>query len=356
MSVFSTVFRSGRGPAAIAAFSLSVMSGCGLVQDRTEDYKQAELNQGVILPEWFSSEPIEPLYPIPDAGGARLSRTGNSVIPEPPDLTESILEENYVVESAGEQSWLLINELPGRVWPSVARFLADQGLELEYENPRIGLMQTGPANYSLKAREWLDLGADDTTTQTLVQAQVAPGVRRNTTEVQLRVRTTEGEAGEFLQWTPQSDYPDREKRLLESMADYLEAQADVKSYSRAALDIAEDPRVRLVTPENDHARIELDLSYDRAWAEVTRALDEGGVPVVDINRSEGLWYVDYRSDEERTEGWFFWESLDEARFTYQVELQRDESGLLHVTTRQAPDFSGGNRSERLLSEIYEHLY
>ena len=283
--------------------------------------------------------------------------SADASIPEPPDLTGSILDENYVVESAGGQTWLLINELPGRVWPSVARYLADQGLDLDYENPQSGLIQTAPANYSLKARDWLELKGEESASRTLVQARVSPGVRRHTSEVQLRVRdVTEAEAGTPIQWSPQSEYPELEKRLLGDMADYLRAQQDVKSYSRAALDIAETPRVRLVTPDAGEARIELDLGYDRAWAEVSRSLDEADVPVVDINRSEGLWYADYRDEDERTEGWLFWKGLDEPRYTYQIALERTESGTVQVTTRQAPDYNGNDRSQRLLSEIYEHLY
>lgn len=357
MPVFLTAIRSCHRPALATLVCLvSLAGGCGLVKDRSDSYQQAELAGDVKMPEWFTAEPIEPIYPIPEAGKSGFSQGGDTTIPEPPDLTGNILDQNYVVESAGEQSWLLVNELPGRVWPSVVRFLLDQGLELDYENPRIGLMQTGPADFSLRAREWLELPNEASATQTVVQARVSPGVRRRTTEVQLRLRAADAPVEEFLQWDPQSDYPAREKRLLETMADSLKAEENVKSYSRAALDIAEDPRVRLVTPESGQPRIELDLNYDRAWAEVTRALDEGDVPVVDINRSEGLWYVDYRSDDERTQGWFFWKSLDEARYTFQVEMQRDESGLLHVTTRRAPDYEGSDRSERLLSEIYEHLY
>lgn len=356
MPVTPTVSRSSRGPAVVVTLLLTALGGCGQIPDRQEEYKQEQLARGLALPEGFRSQSVEPLYPIPEGGRVRPSRTPAAGIPEPPDLTADILEENYVVESAGGQSWLLVNEMPGRVWPSVVRFLADRGLTLDHENTRLGLMQTEPADYSLKAREWLELQDEGPGTQTLVQARVSPGVRRLTTEVQMQVRVTEGQAEDLLAWRRERDHPELEKRLLEDLADYLEAQEDVKLYSRAALDIAEAPRVRLVTPDAETARIELDLSYDRAWAEITRTLAEADIPVVDINRSEGLWYVDYRSDEERTEGWLFWKGLDEPRFTYQVELSRDESGLLHLTTRQAPDYSGSDRSERLLSEIYEHLY
>lgn len=358
MPVVPSFLRSGRG-LALAALFLSVATGCGSIQDRSEEYRDAELAGDLKIPEWFRSQSIQPAFPVPETeNGSRLARSGDTAVPEPPDLTENILEENYVVETAGEQSWLLVNELPGRVWPSVVRFLVSKGLQIEYENPSAGLLQTEPADFSLRAREWLEMDADaaDSELRTLVQARVSPGVRRRTTEVQLRVRRVDGPVDEFLQWSPQSRFAELEKRLLEDMGDYLEEQEDVKSYSRAALDIAEDPRVRLVAPAEAEPRIELDLNYDRAWAEINRALEEADVPVVDINRSEGLWYVDFRGEEQRTSGFWFWKSLDEPRYTYQVKLEQGEAETLRVTTSRAPDYTGNDRSERLLSEIYENLY
>lgn len=356
MPVFFSDIRSFRGLVLCAAV-LATAGGCGLVQDRSDNYQQARLAEGLKLPESLADRKVNPAYSIPEAGEqGRRALVNSADIPKPPDLTENILDENHVVETAGDQAWLLVNEKPGRVWPSVVRFLTDQGLEVEYENPRVGLLQTEAVNYSLRARDFLDLGDEDSTARTVVQARVSPGVRRNTSEVQLRVRKLDGPADEFLQWPPESEHFDLEERLLERMSDYMQAQEGVKSYSRAARDIAEDPRVRLMVPDNASARIELDLNYERAWAEVSRALEESGVPVVDINRSEGLWYLDYRSEEARTSGFWFWKSIDEPRFTYQVQLQRTEEGPLWVTAQEAPNYDGIDRSERLLSEIYENLY
>lgn len=356
MPVFFSVIRSMRGPVLIAAL-LATAGGCGLVQDRSDNYQQARLAGELELPEGLEPTDTNPAYPVPEAGErGRRTLASSAEIPQPPDLTENILDENFVVETAGDQAWLLVNELPGRVWPAVVRFLTDQGLEVEYENPRVGLVQTDAADFSLRARDLLELDEEGSAMRTVVQARVSPGVRRSTSEVQLRVRRLEGPVDEFLQWAPESEHPELEERLLERMSEYMKAQEGVKSYSRAALDIAEDPRVRLVAPDDESARIELDLNYDRAWAEVSRALEEGGVPIVDINRSEGLWYVDYRSEEARTSGFWFWKGLDEPRFTYQVRLQATEEGLLRVTTQRAPDYDGVDRSERLLSEIYENLY
>ena len=39
--------------------------------------------------------------------------------------------------------------------------------------------------------------------------------------------------------------------------------------------------------------IELDLSFDRAWSSVSKAMDAANIVLNDKNRSEGIFYVSY---------------------------------------------------------------
>ena len=45
--------------------------------------------------------------------------------------------------------------------------------------------------------------------------------------------------------------------------------------------------------ENKQTVIELDLSYQRAWSSVSRALTAGNIITNDRNRDEGIFYVSY---------------------------------------------------------------
>lgn len=325
-----------------------------MLHDRTEDYTQEKQAGPLNMPEWFERERINPAHPIPGDSQSQLVSGGQFTLPEPPDLTSDILEENYVVQEAGDQAWLLVNELPGRVWPSVSGFLNAHGLSVAVENPRIGLLQSEAAHDTLKARQWLEVGSE-VADAVVIQARISPGVRRRTTEVQFRIRELAQTPQSMVPWQSQTEYPQVEKRLLTELGTYMQGQEGGKAYSRLALEMQEAPKVRLVTEQPPSPYIALDLSYERAWAEISRALSEANVPVVDINRSEGLWYVDFRSEEEREGGWFFWAKSDEPQYTFLVELSRVDGGL-RVTTARSPQYDGSDRSLRLLSEIYERLY
>ena len=70
----------------------------------------------------------------------------------------------------------------------VTSYMNQQGLGVAYESPQLGLLQSELVNYSKRARNLLGLAdsASDEEPLLAVQARVAPGVRRKTTEIQLR--------------------------------------------------------------------------------------------------------------------------------------------------------------------------
>ncbi|MFE8071473.1 outer membrane protein assembly factor BamC [Marinobacteraceae bacterium S3BR75-40.1] len=344
-----------RRVALIAALvSSGMLGGCSMLHDRTEDYVKQEQAGPLHLPDWYDSQRIKPIHPVPSLDRNTVASGGTFVLPKPPDLTSDILEEDLVVQEAGEQAWLLVNELPGRVWPSVSGFLGAHGVSVSIENPRIGLMQSEPVNNSLKTRQWLAL-KDEEMRPSVLQARISPGVRRHTTEVQFRLRQLDEKPDGMLGWQSGSEHQQLEKRLLTELATYMKGQEGDKAYSRLALEMKEEPRIRLVNDQPGEPFIALDLSHERAWAEISRALSEANVPVVDINRGEGLWYVDFRTEDEREGGWFFWARDNSPQYTFLVKLARVD-GQLRLTTAKAPDYDGTDRSMRLLSEIYERLY
>ena len=58
---------------------------------------------------------------------------------------------------------------------------------------------------------------------------------------------------------------------------------------------------KAVLKQNDDLSnfIELNLEFSRAWAAVDRALKEALITVVDLDRNEGVFYVDFSRAEEK---------------------------------------------------------
>ncbi|WP_417518112.1 outer membrane protein assembly factor BamC [Marinobacter sp.] len=343
-------------------------TGCSLVDDRSERYVDAKEGDTLILPETADTSRFNQVMPIRDINPADASKMYTSDIPKPPDMTSEILDENYVVQELDGRAWLLVNDVPGRIWPAVTGYMNEQGLGVAHDNPQLGLLQSDLANFSMRARALLELSsapaeATKAEPKAVLQVRIAPGVRRKTTEIQVRKLTSEEDSSwpaELISWRGVTDPSPEElslqKRVLADLGEFLKAREESKSFSRAASGMVSRPLVKLVS-ENDTAKaISMDLDYGRSWAEVNRSLVESDIAIVDLNRSEGWFFVDFRTADERDPGWFSWFSdKEKARHTHTVNLV-ELDGQVQVTAETAEGYSGVQGAEDLLTQLFNYLY
>ncbi|MDO6442571.1 outer membrane protein assembly factor BamC [Marinobacter sp. 2_MG-2023] len=343
-------------------------AGCSFVDDRSERYVDAKEGDALTLPETADTSRFNEVMPIRRINPADASKMYTSDIPQPPDMTSEILEENYVVEELDGRAWLLVNDVPGRIWPAVTGYMNEQGLGVAYDNPQLGMLQSDVANFSMRARALLELSSAPTEATTaepraVLQVRIAPGVRRKTTEIQVRKLTSE-EGGswpaELISWRgatdPSTEELSLQKRVLADLGEFLKAREESKSFSRAASGMVSKPLVKLVSEDDRAKAISMDLDYGRAWAEVNRALTESDIAIVDLNRSEGWLFVDFRSADERDPGWFSWFSdKEKPRHTHTVTVD-ELDGLVQVTAETAESYTGVQGDEDLLTQLFNYLY
>lgn len=348
------------------------MSGCSLLEDRSERYVNAKEGDSLALPETAESSRFTQVMPIREIGPADAGRMHPSEIPAPPDMTSEILEEDYVVEELDGRAWLLVNDVPGRIWPAVTAYMDNQGLGVAYDNPQLGLLQSELANFSVRAREILEVSDAPSRSaaaepKVILQMRIAPGVRRKTTEIQARKLTSDKLVeqsamwpGELVPWRevndPSAERLALQKRILKDLGNFLQAREESKSFSRAASGMVSKPLVKLVSEQDEVQSIRMDLDYGRSWAEVNRALTESDIAVVDLNRSEGWLFVDFRSADERDPGWFSWFSdKEKPRHTHTVSLNGRDSRVL-VTAEAIDSYSGNRQAGDLLTQLFDYLY
>ncbi|MDS1309887.1 outer membrane protein assembly factor BamC [Marinobacter xiaoshiensis] len=366
-------FVSSRHLAVVSGLLLTMATaGCGILEDRSERYVHEKEGEPLALPETADPSRFSQVMPVRKIDPADGSKLYPSDIPRPPDMTSEILEENYVVEELDGRTWLLVNDVPGRIWPAVTSYMNEQGLGVAHDSPQLGLLQSELANYNVRARELLELpgvAVDEATAEpkAILQVRIAPGVRRKTTEIQVR-KLVSGEGleegaswpGELIPWSgiaePSENQMALQKRLLANMGEFLQAREENKSFSRAASGLVAKPLVKLISENEKAQAIGMDLDYGRAWAEVNRALTESGIAVLDLNRSEGWLFVDFRSADELKGGWFGWFSDKETpRHTHTVNLvERDAE--VRVTAEVTEGYSGDHKPEDLLTQLFEYLY
>ena len=327
------------------------LSSCGVIRDRSNDYVNAEGGEHVKIPEWYKSSSVEARYPIPPIDNKR-SLPAQYVLPGPPDATIIILAENYVIESLEDQTWLLVNETPGRIWPSLDHFWEENGVDVEFENPRLGLMQTELVGLNLLSNQLLErLGivGSEASAPLVLQAKLGQGVKRNTTELQVRVIETQSGEQRFEGWSPMSGNVEAENKLLEVISSYLENSQSYRSYSLLAHDIGGVSKVALISDPEVEPYLKLDLSFARAWSSVSKALRGAEIKVADLDRTEGVFYLDYGQEEESTNWLWGLFSSEEVRPEYNVilKLEKEKGSYLLKVSKAQGDMTLRERMEIL---------
>ena len=338
---------------------LTAVSGCSMLEDRSERYVTAKEIPPLELPEGADSSRFRQLMPIREVTGAETSKLFRTEIPRPPDMTSEILDQNYAIEELDGKAWLLVNDVPGRVWPVVNAYMANRGLGVGFDNPQLGLMQSEVVNFSPNARKLLKLSGTREAT-TVLQVRITPGVRRKTTEIQVRKLAFDRRPDHMVSWdasaNPAPEALELQKHVLADMGEFLKSREDNKSFSRAASVMTSTPLVRLMVSESDQpVGIRMSLDYGRSWAEVQRALTETGMPVLDLNRSEGWFHVDFRDPDDRGSGMFGWFSeTEKPRHTHTINLNRQDDIVVITVKRMGG--SGGKPASELLTQLFDSLY
>lgn len=335
---------------------VSSVAGCGLFPDRSMRYQHEPLGQPLEIPDDLSRQQFESEYRIPEVQGANGLGNGDDYeLPRPPDLTDQILADNYQVRKSGDLTWLVVNDVPGRVWPALSGFFNDRGIDVAHQDPRKGIKQTDVLNDSQRARRLI--GLDDSTGEEqrlVLQTRIEHGVQGESTEVQVRAVSVNDSPDSLLGWRDSPGDSAKEGRVIEQMAEYLRENADTKSYSRVALNLPREERVEAVREDGEVSRLELDFGFERGWAEVSRALSSLDIPVVDRDRSEGVWYLDMRPDETREGGWWFWQYELEPEQTGLVRL-RESGDTLVLSVEPEPDRDDNRSAAEVLERIHDSL-
>ncbi|ARU56623.1 MAG: outer membrane protein assembly factor BamC [Pseudomonadales bacterium] len=338
---------------------ISVLSACGVIRDRSDDYREVSEGKSLVVPEWYQDDTIRPLYPVPKIDN-QVKPTGDFELPLPPDRTAEILDSQFALEEVDGQIWLLINDTPGRTWPMIEKFLVSKGASALFDNAELGLIQSMPLEQGANSGLWLaQIGAADqidSAAFTILLFKVSQGVKRNSSEVQVRVLGREGALGKLLPWPGETSSLEPEKNVLASLKDFMELNKDSKSFSLLANKIGGPSKVTLVSEGDAEAFIKLDLEYDRAWNVMSRSLRESGIFIVDQDRSAGIFYL-YHKDEDSTDcPWYRWSCDDELKreYNHRVILDRSQEYIKVHVDRGERSMSRPDRL-KLLTLLFEHV-
>ena len=344
-------------PFLIAAAPLWLAGCSAWFPDRTLSYLDAKREAPLVVPAGLDSGALQDDYPVPRVERQR-SLSPSAEVPPPPEAEAEVLAQEYSIRRSDEQVWLLVGEEPGRVWPALNRFWASQGLNVSATAPKSGLMEAGLAGTSARARELLEKLGLNPDGQYQFQVKLDQGLKRRTSEIAVRVVPSAGDNASLEQsWAKADAQPATEEKLLEQIQAFMTQDEANRSYSLLAQDISGGAKVSL-HEDSEPPYLQFNLSFERAWNAVGQALAEGKVQIADLNRSEGIYLVNFQRDGESGGGFFGWFSDDETPDAdrYNFRLRFEQVGdAIHVRAEAVETDTKVKRQLELLNRILENI-
>lgn len=382
---------------------LGLLSGCTipghLFESKKTDYKaEATTHNGLDVPPDLSPVQTDDRFAIPESS-ATLSQY-NQTKRNSPQLLESTdnsavlptFSNKVTLQHDGDQRWLLIHQSAEQVWPVLEAFWAENGVKLQSDNPKIGVMET----------EWTDNhNASPQGTLGKMMNTVVSNLFSSPVRDQFRLRIERVDAThtelylfhkrveEVLNhdshtgglWQPMPDNREIETEYLKKLAvklgesseqaDTLVSAATTLPSADKATDTSTTPTVnhgaQLNTAAENSVTITMPDSFDRAWRRVGLALDRSAFTVEDRDRATGVYFIRYTTDEENRkkatgQGFFsklaFWRSEDKTQDTQTYRLTvTSVSGRGTTVDLRNKDETKANpdTTKRILTLIYDQL-
>jgi outer membrane protein assembly factor BamC len=279
------------------------------------------------------------------------------VIPRPRPI-ETRFQEGVRVQSFGDESWIVIDATPSQVWPLIRDYWTELEVLLDYENAIDGVMETA----------WVEI-ENDISTRNKYKLTIEPGLHPGYSEIYVLHLSVprDGAAPATFEWPETSHSEERESRVKASISQYLADRNDVYQASSSSLlagSIAAVSKANLIEGDEGVRVLELRVGYDRAWAMVRTALEAAEINILDSDRVESVFNVQFaaQNDEEDSPGFirrvFSFGSEDEEdviEFDFRLRLQETGNAINVIAETQESDAEIDSIKNALLLEINNNL-
>ena len=300
----------------------------GFFPDTKYDFLDEQVADEIILPDHLNQPNKENHFPV----------TNNVIIeedidvPKPRQIFASSGTSAVQLRRLGELMWVYIETLPSTSWPIAKNY---------WDTSIYSVISANPENGKIK------VDFDD---KSILEMRIEHGIKEASTEIFLYVVNKNN--NEIL------SNPEFIRSELEKMVNYLaQSVNNFSGTSLAAQNLNENKKAKIFS-ENGQTVISLELSFDRAWSSVSKALDAANIIANDKNRSAGIFYVSYQQEERN--GFFSFLGFGKERnsnslsneFDFEVTItEKDNKSYV----RARPKNDNIEEAEKLLSKINEAL-
>lgn len=260
-------------------FAVISFTSCSyILTDHKDDYLLEKQEKSLVLPEDLTSRPIIDYYPINTQNSEEVG--SQYTIPMPQQVFSSGTSNEVRMHKLGEIRWVYVETLPSSAWPMLNDFWVTSGYGVSKSDPTTGIIESQNINTSYEDSKLV--------------MKVEHGIRQASSEIFISHLTKVED-----QWLRVEGEANLEEQTLRSVLDYFASTPPSGGTSLVALNLNYGQKAALIQTGDDTSFIELNLEYARAWAAVDRALKEALIEVNDLDRDEGVFYVNFSQEEQK---------------------------------------------------------
>ena len=254
---------------------LFLMTGCssltgpdGAFPDTRYDFLDEELSGGIVPTDDLELNE-EDHYPINTTSGDTVFQE----VPKPRQVFSAGGASEVQLRRLGELLWVSVETLPSTTWPITRSYWETSEFQLLDADPETGEMLI------------------DFNEEVNFKMTIEHGIKESSSEIFLSVvKKSENVNVDFE--------TDKIQPFLEDIVNYIADSVGTFSGTSLAAQSLNDRKKSRIFSENERTVIELDLSFERAWSTVSRAINASQIISNDRNREEGIFYVSLSVEEE----------------------------------------------------------
>ena len=265
----------------LTLFTVIFLASCALEKTKEIPIKNKSINtlenQSILLNESVIKDPsfIIDKYPI-EGIVENLENQKDNQIPRPKQLFSAASSNEIRLHKLGEIRWIYLGLEPSAAWPMTVEFLkGDENFGLESFDPNTGTIDSKVFKQSNFDSKYV--------------FKIERGLQQSSSEIFISQLKKIENSWEIIS-IKESQLDD----LITKFYDYLSKSGPSTGTSLVALNLNASNKTEVVKDDRSGmSKIKLRINFPRAWAALRRSLQLAGYNIVDEDRNEGKFYLEY---------------------------------------------------------------
>ena len=248
-------------------------------EEKMQDKKiiYASENENILLEKNVirDSSFISDKYPI--SGEIEATKDQAKVLtPRPKQLFSAASSNEIRLHKLGEIRWVYLGLEPSAAWPMTIEFLENKS--------NLGLDSFDPNSGTINSKVF-ELNNIDSK----FIFKIERGLQQSSSEIFISQLKRINNSWEIV-----SSKENKLDNVIEEFYEYLSSSGPATGTSLVALNLNASNKTEVITDEiSGLSKIKLRINFARAWAALRRSLLLAGYKIIDENRNEGKFYLEY---------------------------------------------------------------